>query len=93
MRRDELEHLLRAAGAIADEDTLIVVIATDFLIARHIRAVGTERRECAEAVGFLKPQHRAAGARQRPDLRPRCRLGPSRYLGSIQKQVVQTPAR
>lgn len=25
MRRDELEHLLRAAGAIADEDTLIVV--------------------------------------------------------------------
>lgn len=25
MRRDELEHLLRAAGAVADEDTLIVV--------------------------------------------------------------------
>jgi hypothetical protein len=25
MRRDELEHLLRAAGAIADEDTLIVI--------------------------------------------------------------------
>ena len=37
MRRDELEHLLRAAGAIAEEETLIV-IGSQSVLATHPRA-------------------------------------------------------